>query len=104
MTGQNPETEEKTAPETEEQIKEPPMFRVLLHNDDYTTMEFVVELLMHIFQKSIEDATRIMLNVHRNGKGVCGVYTYEVAETKVEMVHELARKRGFPLKSTMEKV
>ncbi|MFO7840207.1 MAG: ATP-dependent Clp protease adapter ClpS [Desulfosalsimonadaceae bacterium] len=104
MTGQTPETEEKTVPETEDQIKEPPMFRVLLHNDDYTTMEFVVELLIEIFHKSIEDATRIMLNVHRNGKGVCGVYTYEVAETKVEMVHELARKRGFPLKSTMEKV
>ena len=104
MTGQNPETEEQVRSETEEEVKEPPMFRVLLHNDDYTTMEFVVELLMHVFNKSIEEATRIMLNVHRSGKGVCGIYTYEVAETKVEMVHELAQKRGFPLKSTMEKV
>jgi len=104
MTGQNPETEEQVEQETGQEVKEPPMFRVLLHNDDYTTMEFVVELLMHVFNKSIEEATRIMLNVHRSGKGVCGIYTYEVAETKVEMVHELANKRGFPLKSTMEKV
>jgi len=104
MNGSRPETEEQLASKTEEEVGEPPMYRVLLHNDDYTTMEFVVELLMHIFKKSIEEATRIMLNVHRNGKGVCGVYTYEVAETKVAMVHELARERGFPLKSTMEKV
>lgn len=104
MTGYDPETEEEVVSETEQDVTEPPMYRVLLHNDDYTTMEFVVELLMYIFNKSFEDATRIMLNVHRNGKGVCGFYTYEVAETKVEMVHQLARERGFPLKSTMEKV
>jgi len=104
MTGYDPETEEEVVSETEQEVTEPPMYRVLLHNDDYTTMEFVVELLMYIFNKSLEDATRIMLNVHRNGKGVCGTYTFEVAETKVEMVHQLARERGFPLKSTMEKV
>lgn len=104
MNGNNPETEEEVVSKTEQEVEEPPMYRVLLHNDDYTTMEFVVELLMHIFKKSIEEATRIMFNVHRNGKGVCGIYTYEVAETKVAMVHELARERGFPLKSTMEKV
>jgi ATP-dependent Clp protease adaptor protein ClpS len=104
MAGHNPETEEEVVSETEQEVKEPPMYRVLLHNDDYTTMEFVVELLMHVFNKSIEEATRIMLNVHRSGKGVCGIYTFEVAETKVEMVHQLAEKRGFPLKSTMEKV
>jgi len=104
MTGHNPETEREVVSETEQEVTEPPMYRVLLHNDDYTTMEFVVELLMYIFNKSIEEATQIMLNVHRNGKGVCGIYTYEVAETKVEMVHELAKERGFPLKSTMEKV
>jgi ATP-dependent Clp protease adaptor protein ClpS len=104
MTGYDPETEEEVVSETEQEVTEPPMYRVLLHNDDYTTMEFVVELLMYIFNKSLEEATRIMLNVHRNGKGVCGTYTYEVAETKVEMVHQLARERGFPLKSTMEKV
>ncbi len=104
MTGYDPETEEKVVSETEQEVTEPPMYRVLLHNDDYTTMEFVVELLMYIFNKSLEEATRIMLNVHRSGKGVCGTYTYEVAETKVEMVHQLAKERGFPLKSTMEKV
>ncbi len=80
------------------------MYRVLLHNDDYTTMDFVVELLMKVFQKSFEEATHIMLRVHRAGIGVCGVYTYEVAETKIETVHQLARERGFPLKSSMEKV
>ena len=79
------------------------MYRVLLHNDDYTTMAFVVEILVHIFHKTIEDATRIMLNVHENGIGVCGVYTFEVAETKVETVHGLAREHGFPLKCSMEK-
>ncbi|MFP4452638.1 MAG: ATP-dependent Clp protease adapter ClpS [Desulfobacterales bacterium] len=104
MTGYDPETEEEVVSETEQEVTKPPMYRVLLHNDDYTTMEFVVELLMYIFNKSLEEATRIMLNVHRSGKGVCGTYTYEVAETKVEMVHQLARERGFPLKSTMEKV
>jgi len=79
------------------------MYRVLLHNDDYTTMEFVVEILVHIFHKSIEDAMRIMLNVHEKGIGVCGVYTYEVAETKVDTVHSIARDHGFPLKCSMEK-
>lgn len=79
------------------------MYRVLLHNDDYTTMEFVVEILVHIFHKTIEDATRIMLNVHEKGIGVCGVYTFEVAETKVDTVHSIARDHGFPLKCSMEK-
>jgi len=87
----------------EKKVKEPPMYRVLLHNDDYTTMEFVVEILVHIFHKTIEDATRIMLNVHEKGIGVCGVYTYEVAETKVDTVHSIARDHGFPLKCSMEK-
>ena len=79
------------------------MYRVLLHNDDYTTMEFVVEILVHIFHKTIEDATRIMLNVHEKGLGVCGVYTFEVAETKVDTVHSIARDHGYPLKCSMEK-
>ena len=79
------------------------MYRVLLLNDDYTTMEFVVQILMLIFNKSMEEATRIMLNVHRKGVGVCGVYPYGVAETKVDTVHALARENEFPLKCTMEK-
>ena len=91
------------ATEKRTKIKKPRPYKVLLWNDDYTTMEFVVEILILIFSKSVEGATQIMLNVHRIGVGVCGVYTYEVAETKVETVHALAKERGFPLKCGMEK-
>ena len=76
--------------------------RPLLHNDDYTTMEFVVEILQVVFHKSLAEATRIMLLVHKSGVGLCGVFTAEVAETKVEMVHHLAKKHGFPLQCSME--
>jgi len=79
------------------------MYKVLLHNDNYTTMEFVVEILILVFRKSPEDAVEIMLNVHHKGFGICGVYTYEISETKVNNVHALARQHGFPLKCTMEK-
>ena len=103
MGGISPDIKEKVKSETRKDVTEPPMFKVLLHNDDYTTMEFVVELLVGVFLKSFEDATRIMLNVHKTGHGVCGVYTYEVAETKAETVHQLASERGFPLKSSIEK-
>ncbi len=103
MNGISPETEGEVIAETREDITEPPMYKVLLHNDDYTTMEFVVELLMSVFHKSFEDATRIMLNVHKTGQGMCGIYTFEIAETKVETTHELAMERGFPLKSSIEK-
>ncbi len=103
MSDYNPETEGDVSTETREDVTEPSMYRVLLLNDDYTTMEFVVEILILIFSKSVEEATQIMLNVHRIGVGVCGVYTYEVAETKVETVHALAKERGFPLKCSMEK-
>lgn len=88
---------------TRKRVKEPPMYQVLLHNDDYTTMDFVIEILMVVFNRSMEDATRIMLNVHRNGIGICGVYPYEIAETKVEIVDVLARSNDFPLKCSMEK-
>lgn len=83
--------------------EKPPRYKVILHNDDYTTMEFVVEILVNVFGKSLEKAMQIMLNVHNKGKAVCGIYTREIAETKVETVHHLAGSRGFPLKSTMEK-
>jgi len=99
----NPETKGDVITETRDDVTEPSMYRVLLLNDDYTTMEFVVEVLMLVFTKSVEEATQIMLNVHRIGVGLCGVYTYEVAETKVETVHALAKERGFPLKCSMEK-
>ncbi len=98
-----PEVEEEVTYETKDEVREPSMFRVLLHNDDYTTMEFVIEILIIVFNKSPEEAVEIMLNVHRKGIGICGVYTYEVSETKVNIVHVLARENGFPLKCTMEK-
>ena len=99
----NPASEEVTLTRVDQKTREPSMYRVLLLNDDYTTMEFVVQILMLVFKKPIEEATRIMLNVHRKGVGVCGVYTYDIAETKVDTVHALARENEFPLKCTMEK-
>ncbi len=89
---------EKVRPE----VKRPPLFRVILHNDNYTTMEFVVRILEGIFAKPPAEAHRIMMEVHCHGHGVCGVYTYEVAETKVALVHEEAREHGFPLRASME--
>ena len=89
----------KTKPKT----KKPSLYRVLLLNDDYTPMEFVVYILQRYFNKSHEDATRIMLHVHQNGVGVCGVFTYEVAETKVAQVIDEARRHQHPLQCTMEK-
>ena len=103
MNGYSPELEEDVISEVGDDIDEPSMYKVLLHNDDYTTMEFVVEILKLVFNKSPEDAVRIMLNVHKKGIGICGLYTYEVSETKVNTVHALARQHGFPLKCTMEK-
>lgn len=97
-----PETREDTDVRTRHDVSEPIMYKVLLHNDDYTTMEFVVEVLQKVFYKAPAEATRIMLLVHKSGVGVCGVYTAEVAETKVEVVHHLARKNGFPLQCSME--
>jgi ATP-dependent Clp protease adaptor protein ClpS len=83
--------------------KRPSLYKVLLLNDDYTPMEFVVHILEHIFRKNREDAVEIMLHVHRNGVGVCGVFTFEVAETKVAQVIEIARRYEHPLQCTMEK-
>jgi ATP-dependent Clp protease adaptor protein ClpS len=85
------------------QTKRPNLYRVLLLNDDYTPMEFVVHVLERFFNKSREDATRIMLHVHQNGVGECGVFTYEVAETKVTQVMDFARKHQHPLQCVMEK-
>src|SRR5438876_11450949 len=87
---------------TRNKLKQPPMYKVLLHNDDYTTREFVVMILQAIFNKSETEATQIMLHVHHNGMGVAGVYPFEIAETKVEKVTSLARKYEFPLKCTLE--
>ena len=82
--------------------KRPPMYTVLMHNDDYTTMEFVVEALIAVFRKSPTEANRIMLHIHFKGAGVCGSYPYEIAETKASKVHEMARKEGFPLRCSLE--
>lgn len=102
MSGFGPEARDAVVTKTRDIASEPPMYKLLLHNDDYTTMEFVVEVLMGVCHKSLEEATQIMMSVHRTGSGVCGVYTYEIAETKSETIHEMARDRGFPLKSSIE--
>ncbi len=88
---------------TKVKTKKPSMYKVLLLNDDYTPMEFVVHVLERFFNKNREDATQIMLHVHRRGVGVCGVYTYEVAETKVTQVIDFARRHEHPLQCTLEK-
>lgn len=80
----------------------PPLFKVLMHNDHYTTMEFVVSTLETVFHKTQTEANRIMLNVHLKGKGLCGIYPFEIAETKVEKVHSMAAKEGFPLRCSVE--
>ena len=88
---------------TRTRTKKPSMYKVLMLNDDYTPMEFVVDVLQNIFQKNREEATEIMLHVHQKGVGVCGVYTYEVAETKVTQTVDYARKNQHPLQCTLEK-
>jgi len=88
---------------TRTRTKKPSLYRVLILNDDYTPMEFVVYVLERFFSKTRDEATTIMLHVHQNGVGVCGVFTYEVAETKVAQVLDLARRNEHPLQCTMEK-
>lgn len=90
--------------QTEEEldIDEPKMYRVVLHNDDYTTMEFVVEVLMRVFAKPAAEATKIMLDVHNKGRGTVGIYTYDIATSKIDQVHKLAREHEFPLRCTCE--
>ena len=89
--------------DTKPKTKKPSMYNVLLLNDDYTPMEFVVMVLEKIFNKKQEEATQIMLHVHKNGIGVCGTFTYEVAESKCKSVMDMAKKNEHPLQSTMEK-
>ena len=100
------ETDRQTGGEvlerTKQETKRPELFKVLLLNDDYTTMDFVVEVLETVFNKAPVEAYRIMMAVHTQGKGLCGVYPYDIAETKVQTVTDLARDNGFPLKATME--
>ena len=88
--------------EQEIKIKHPKKYKVFILNDDYTSMDFVVDILMSIFHKSYEQAENIMLEVHKKDRGLCGVYTHEIAETKVMQVIKKAKDNGFPLKATME--
>ena len=99
---EKPIWEEGIALQERSTVKTPRRYKVLLHNDDYTTMEFVVQILVQVFRKSETEATQIMLHVHTKGSGVCGVYTYDLAQTKVHQVTQLARKSEMPLKCTME--
>jgi len=96
------EFEEDVATESRERLKKPPLFRVLLHNDDYTTMEFVIEVLKKVFGKSDGDAFQIMWAVHTQGLGCAGVYTYEIAEMKIEKATQMARAQEYPLLCTLE--
>ena len=97
-------------PRIEEEIEsalaldEPTKYKVLLHNDDYTTMDFVVEILMGVFHKNLTESEEIMFAIHKAGRAVCGVYTYEIAETKVYQVKQMAKSSGFPLLATMEEI
>ena len=89
--------------ETEPEVELPPMYRVILLNDDYTPMDFVIEVLKLFFNMNHDRATQVMLHVHTKGKGVCGIFTFEIAETKVVQVNEFARQQDHPLKCAMEK-
>jgi ATP-dependent Clp protease adaptor protein ClpS len=96
------ELDETPVAESNEKTEEPPLFKVLLHNDDYTTMEFVVWVLESVFNMPEEQAIQVMLNVHITGVGVAGIYTFEVAEMKVEKTTAMAREQEFPLLASME--
>jgi len=99
---QDPGSDENVLTENKPKLKHPPKWKVLLHNDDFTSMEFVVHVLQAIFNKNPIDAFRIMMAVHQQGIGIAGVYTYEIAEAKIAKVTQLAQEREFPLLCTME--
>jgi ATP-dependent Clp protease adaptor protein ClpS len=102
MSDANPNILEGELSEDRSEVAEPPLYKVLIHNDDYTPKAFVVEVLMKVFNKPVDEATSIMWHTHENGTGLCGIYPLEVAETKVGMVTEAARASGFPLRLTIE--
>ena len=85
-------------------VKKPKQYKVIMHNDDYTSMEFVIEVLMRIFNKKIEEAQKIMLDVHKAGKGIAGIYSYDIAMTKVNTAMGWAKEEGFPFKLSIEEV
>lgn len=104
MSKSNQKTSGETLIKESSKTKEPPMFKVILVNDDYTTMEFVIAILQNVFQKQLEEAHQIMMSIHQNGRGIAGIYVREIAETKVAIVHQLARREEFPLKCIMEPI
>jgi len=102
MAGRDERTDGAVKERVEVKNQDPKLYNVVLLNDDYTTMEFVLQILEELFQKSPAEAYRIMMQVHRNGRGLAGVYTWEVAETKADAVAALAGKAGYPLRATIE--
>ncbi|MBC7384960.1 MAG: ATP-dependent Clp protease adaptor ClpS [Cryobacterium sp.] len=102
MSPKKPEESGGAAVAEDIQVKEPPKFAVLLHNDDFTTMEFVIEVLLRFFRRTTEESVKIMLEVHEKGSGVAGIYPSEIAETKVSQVTEYAQASGYPLRLTFE--
>jgi ATP-dependent Clp protease adaptor protein ClpS len=102
MSRRETELNHEVVAETTKKLQKPHPYKILLHNDDYTTMEFVVGVLQYVFYKEHAEAVQIMLDVHKKGMGVAGIYPYEVAETKVAVVESLARQNEYPLKCTME--
>jgi len=99
-------SEKKGATITRDQsrVHEPSLYKVLLHNDDYTSMEFVIAILEKVFRKNTSEATKVMMNVHQDGIGIAGIYTREICETKAAIVHDLARQNEYPLRCSVEKV
>ena len=103
MADEHPKVGRSVAEKTRPETREPELFSVILLNDDYTTMEFVIQVLEAVFDKGPAEAFRIMMLVHTQGQGLCGVFPWDIAETKVATTHELARERGFPLRAIIER-
>lgn len=93
-----------TATRKRSKVREPSLYKVLLHNDDYTSMEFVIAILERVFRKNTSEATKVMMNVHQEGIGIAGIFTREICETKAAIVHDLARQNEYPLRCSVEKV
>jgi len=104
MSAHEPQHAESVKSESDNQLDEPPLYRVLLLNDDYTTMEFVIEVLRVVFHKTEQEATKIMLDVHKKGSGICGTYAYDIARTKVRDVLQRAKAQSFPLRCEYQEV
>jgi ATP-dependent Clp protease adaptor protein ClpS len=103
MAEHDPQRRGEVLEKTRKKTERPPLYKVILHNDDYTPMDFVVDLLEKLFSKSPAEAYRVMMSVHTRGAGIAGIYPHEVAETKVHRVHETARAAGHPLRASLEK-